>query len=164
MNETNAPTKTTIFKIFYLVFTLLVAAFAAYQTILNIVHVSDNHQSFDDIILLVAAICSVLFEGGIAAFIIRSFKAPTLLLKFVVFKDDGTPYISRIIIVSVVAFVALATSVVMFVSAYVTRFINLETIAQSFLLDLALIIFVNAIFAIGYFFAYRDDAEIMTEI
>ena len=115
-------------------------------------------------ILLVAAICGMLFEGGIVGFIIRSFKAPTLLMKFLVFKEDGTPFISRIVIVSIVSFVALGLCVMMFVSAYVTSFIPLDSIAQHFLLEVALIIFVNAIFSIGYFFAYRDEVELMTEM
>ena len=150
--------KSVIFKILYLVFSALAIAYTAYIFIENIVNGINNGLSFDDIVLLIATLISMLFEGAIIWFIIRSFKEPTVLMKNLVFKNDGTPYKPGIIITCVGIAITLAMVVVMFVSAYVVELIKIPVRAQYFILDVGLTLFVNLAFVLAYFFTYRHES------
>ena len=77
MNYRNIPKKATIFKVIYLVFSLLVAAYTAFVLIENLAHGFADNLTFDDIVLLIASLFALLFEGSIAGFVVRSFKNPT---------------------------------------------------------------------------------------
>ena len=157
MNFT-APKKAIAFKIIYLIFSALTIAYTVYIFFENLINGVRNGLTFDDIILLISTLISTLFEGAIIYFIIRSFKEPTLLMKSLVFKNDGAPYKPGIILVSIGIALALATSVVMFVSAYVVELLQIPIRAQRFILDVGLTLFVNLYFVLAYFFTYRHEA------
>ena len=152
------PKKAIIFKILYLVFSVLTIAYAAYIFFENLLGGINDGLTFDDIILLIATLVSMLFEGAIIWFIIRSFKEPTVLMKNLVFKNDGTPYKPGIVIVCVGIAISLAMTVVMFVSAYVVELIKIPVRAQYFILNVGLTLFVNLAFVLAYFFTYRHES------
>ena len=150
--------KSPIFKIIYLVFSALTIAYTAYIFIENIANGIDKGLTFDDIVLLIATLVSMLFEGSIIWFIIRSFKEPTILMKNLVFKNDGTPYKPGIALVSVGIAITLAITVVMFISAYFIELIKIPVRAQRFILDVGLTLLVNLSFVLAYFFTYRHES------
>lgn len=150
--------KALVYKIFYLVFSVLALAYTVYIFAENIVHGFNEGLSFDDIILLIATLFALLFEGSIIWFVIRSFKQPTLLMKNLVFKNDGTPYVPGIVIVciGIAIFVTLAT--VFFVSAYIVPFVDMSLRAQWFILDVGLVLGTNLLFTLIYFFTFRHES------
>lgn len=158
MRYKTAATKGKIFKIIYLVFSVLVAAYTAYLLIANLVSGIKTGISFDETIILLAVLLALLFEGSIAGFVIRSFNAPTLLMKNLVFKNDGTPYWAGFIGITVAAVVFLALAVVVFVSAYVVNFIGMDKQSLCFMLSFLLIVGVNFAFTTIYFLTFRHEA------
>ena len=152
------PRKAIVFKIIYLCCTVAVGLFLAYQLVANLVQGFRAGIKFDDILVLITVLFSLLFEGSIAGFIIRSFKEPTLLMKNLVFKWDGTPYIVGIVSVSLSAVAALALTVVMFLSAYFFHWLGLPFNVEQMIFGILLIIFVNLFFTATYFFTFRHES------
>ncbi len=152
------PRKAIVFKIIYLCCTIAVGIFLAYELVANLVQGFRAGIKFDDILVLITVLFSLLFEGSIAGFIIRSFKEPTLLMKNLVFKWDGTPYVVGIVSVCVSAVVALALTVVMFLSAYFFRWLGLPFNVEQMIFGILLIIFVNLAFTSAYFFTFRHES------
>ena len=150
--------KSIVFKVLYLIFSALTIGYTVYIFFENLIHGINDGLIFDDIILLISTLVAALFEGAIIWFIIRSFKEPTLLMKNLVFKNDGTPYKPGIAIVCVGIVLTIALIAVAFVSAYVVELIKIPTRAQYFLLDVGLTLFVNLSFVLAYFFTYRHEA------
>ena len=164
MRYRNIPKKATVFKIFYLVLSLLVAAYTAFILIENLVHGIKAGLVFDDTILMIASLFALLFESSITGFIIRSLKHPTILMKNLVFKNDGTPFWVGLIPVAIVAVVTLALSVLMFVSAFITNLFTMNIRGQYFLLAVMLIVSVNLSFTTIYFFTFRHESGSFTII
>lgn len=158
MSYNLVPKKATVFKVFYLVFSILTAGFVAFVLIESIVHGYSDTLSFDDVIIMVASLFALLFEGSIVGFVVRSFKAPTILMKNLVFKNDGTPFLTGLIPVAIVAVITLCLSVVMFVSAFVTNLFGMYIRGQYFLLCVLLIVAVNLGFTTVYFFTFRHES------
>ena len=150
--------KSVVFKILYLIFSALVIGYTAFIFFANIVNGINVGLTFDDIILLIATLVCILFEGAIIWFIIRSFKEPTILMKNLVFKNDGTPYKPGIALVCVGIALSLAMSATMFVSAYVVALIQIPIRAQYFILAVGLTLLVNLAFVLAYFFTYRHES------
>ena len=150
--------KAVIFKVIYLVISALVEAFTAYIFFENLVHGFNDKLNFDDIILLIATLFALLFEGSIMGFIVRSFKQPTILMKNLVFKNDGTPYKPGIALICVGIALTLAMTVVMFISAYVKELFDLYIRASYFIFDVGLLLFVNFLFTLIYFFTFRHES------
>ena len=133
-------------------------AYTIYIFFENIINGLNNGLSFDDIIMLISTLISLLFEGSIIWFIILSFKQPTILMKNLVFKNDGTPYKPGIALVCAGILLTLALSAVMFVSAYIVEFIEIPIRAQYFIFDVGLTLCVNLSFTLAYFFTYRHES------
>lgn len=159
MNYRATPKKAIIFKIIYLVFSLLVAGFTAFVFFENIINGINNGLTFDDIIVVIATLFALLFEGSIIGFIIRSFKEPTILMKNLVFKNDGTPYVPGIVAICVGILLSCVMSVLFFLSAFVTElFSAIPFRAQYFILAVFLTLFVNFVFVLAYFFTFRHES------
>lgn len=154
----NIPKKATIFKVTYFVFSLLVCCYTAFLLIEHMVYGFKNGVNFDDCVILIATLFALLFEGSIAGFAVRSFKNPTILMKNLVFKNDGTPYLPGLLTVSIGAVLALAAGIVAFISAYFHSLVDLPARAQTFIFDICLMVFVNLSFATAYFVAFRHES------
>ena len=164
MRNKTTLTKATVFKIIYLIFSLLVAAYAAYLLLENLIKGVKAGVTFDDSILLIAGLIALLFQSSIVGFIIRSFKAPTILMKNLVFKNDGTPYLPGLIGIAIAAVITTAIAVVVFVSAYIVNLLNMDKQSQCFILSFLLIVCVNFLFTTFYFFTFRHESGSFTII
>ena len=158
MNYRNIPRKATVFKIVYFIFSLLVCCYTVFLLTEHIVYGFQNGVNFDDGVILIATLFALLFEGSIAGFVVRSFKNPTILMKNLVFKNDGTPFLPGILVVSIGAVLALAAGVITFISAYFHSLVELPVRAQTFIFDICLIAFVNLSFATAYFVTFRHES------
>lgn len=158
MNYRVSPKKAIIFKVLYLLFSLAVLAYTVYIFFENLINGFNKGLTLDDIVLLISTLFAILFEGSIIAFILRSFKLPTILMKNLVFKNDGTPYIPGIALISFGIALMLALSVTFFVSSYITELIAMPKRAQYFILDVGLTLLVNFLFTLVYFFTFRHES------
>lgn len=158
MNFRYVPRKSIIFKIIYLVFTVAVSIFTAYLLIADIVRGCRVGMMFDDIIVLITLLISLLFEASIAGFIIRSFKQPTLLMKNLVFKWDGTTYLIGIVSVAISTVISFALTIVMFLSAFFFHLLNIVATAEELIFDILLIVCTNLSFTTAYFFTFRHES------
>lgn len=154
----HSPKKTIAFKTTYLVISLAIICYALYLVIDYIAYGFKSQINFDDCIVMIALVVAVLFEGSIIGFIVRSYRAPTILMKNLVFKNDGTPYLSGIILVLVGALISCAVAVVFFVSAYARSFLEIPLRAQCFIACVSLMLFVNLTFTEVYFLTFRHES------
>lgn len=159
-----ASRKAPVFKTIYLIFSLLVAIYVVYLLVDSLIAGVKAGVTFDDSILLIALLIALLFEGSIIGFVIRSFKAPTILMKNLVFKNDGTPYLPGLIGVAIAAVITTALAILTFVSAYVTNIFNMDKLSQCFILCFLLIAGVNFSFTAIYFFTFRHESGTFTII
>ena len=158
MKYRNIPRKATVFKVIYFVFSLMLCAYTAYLLIEHIVYGFKDGVNFDDCVILIATLFALLFEGSLTGFAVRSFKNPTILMKNLVFKNDGTPYLPGLLAVAIGAVLACAASVVCFISAYFNALVDLPVRAQTFIFDICLIVFVNLSFTTAYFVTFRHES------
>ena len=158
MRYRNIPLKATIFKVIYFVFSLLICVYSVYLLIDHVIYGLNKGVNFDDCVILIATLFALLFEGSITGFAVRSFKNPTILMKNLVFKNDGTPFLPGLLTVAIGAVAACAASVVCFISAYFNPLVNLSARAQTFIFDVCLIVFVNLSFITAYFFTFRHES------
>ena len=158
MNYRNIPRKATVFKVIFFSFSLLVCLYTAYLLIEHLVYGFKSGVNFDDCVILIATLFALLFEGSIAGFAVRSFKNPTILMKNLVFKNDGSPYLTGLLAVAIGAVLALAAGITCFISAYFHSLVELPTRAQTFIFDICLIVFVNLSFTTAYFVTFRHES------
>lgn len=160
----NRPSKAIIFKALYLAATIAVMGFAIYLLVDYIVYGFKNQLDLDDCFVLIASTVLMLFEGAIAGFIVRSFRAPTILMKNLVFKEDGQPYLAGILLVLAGVLITCALAVVFLVSAYGKSIIDIAIRIQRFIASVGLILFVNLLFTEFYFITFRHEAGTFTII
>lgn len=153
-----SPQKATVFKVIYLICSVAVFCYSAYLLIDYIVYGFKNGVDFDDSITLISSVVALLFEGSVIGFILRSFKAPTILMKNLVFKNDGTPYLAGVFLVLAGVLLSAALSVVFLISAYFHQFIDLYVRAQCFIFSVGLILFVNMLFTEIFFLTFRHES------
>lgn len=153
-----SPKKATVFKIAYLICSAAVFCYSAYLLIDYIVDGFKNGVDFDDCITLISSVVALLFEGSVIGFILRSFKAPTILMKNLVFKNDGTPYFVGVFLVLAGVLLSAALSVVFLISAYFHQLVELYVRAQYFVFSVGLILFVNMLFTEIYFLTFRHES------
>lgn len=158
------PKKTTVFKSVYLAISLAVIGYAIYLLAEYIAYGFRAQINFDDCIIMIALVVAALFEGSIIAFIIRSFRAPTILMKNLVFKNDGTPYVPGILLVLVGALISCAFSIVFFISGYGKSLLDIPLRAQRFIAYVGLMLFVNLAFTEIYFLTFRHESGTFTII
>ncbi len=149
--------KSLIFKLVYLLCSLAVLGYSLYLFISHLIYCFGAELSFDDIIVLFATLFAVLFEGAIIGFIVRSFKEPTILMKNLVFKWDGTPYVAGILGILAGLVICGALFVIFAISAYGT-FIKLPQRILYFITDAFLIMFHNLLFVEIYFLTFRHES------
>lgn len=160
----HTPKKSVIFKTVYLLFSVAVFCYAAYLLIDYVVYGFKAGVTFDDCIILISSVIALLFQGSVIGFIIRSYKAPTILMKNLVFKQDGTPYLPGIIIVLIGILITAAMSIVFLISAYFHKIVNLDARDQYFILSVGLMLFVNLLFTDIYFITFRHESGSFTII
>ena len=158
MRYRDVSRKKTAFKISYLVFSLLVAIYISYLLIDNLIQGINTGIDFDASILLIGVLVALLFQSSVVGFVVRSFNAPTILMKNLVFKNDGTPYLPGLIIITIAAVMFTVLAIVMFVSAYIVKLFNLDNPTQNFILSFLLIVCVNLSFTSIYFFTFRHES------
>lgn len=156
--------KSIAFKTLYLIFSVAVFGYAAYLLVDYIVYGFKAGVTFDDCIILISSVVALLFEGAVIGFIIRSYKAPTILMKNLVFKQDGTPYWPGVIVILVGVLLLAAATVVFFISAYFKQLIKLDARDQYFILSVCLILFVNLLFTDIFFVTFRHESGTFTII
>ncbi len=154
--------KSLAFKIVYLIFSLATEAYTIYLLISMIIGGFDAGASFDDVVIMFTTVFAALFEGSMVGFVIRSFKAPTLLMKNLVFKFDGTPYVVGIVSVLCGALITLGLAILFFISAYVKSLMDIPLSAQLFIADVSTILCVNLSFVFAYFLTFRHESGSFT--
>ena len=152
------PRKNLIFKSVYLLCSIALMGYVLYLLIAFIAYGFKSGVTFDDRIVLISLVVASLYHGSMIGFIVRSYRAPTLLMKNLVFKNDGTPYKPGIIVISIGAVIALAVSIVFGISAYGTKFIDISMRAQCFIFSVGLIMLTHLTFADAYFVVYRHES------
>lgn len=150
--------KNVIFKSCYLAISCLVVIYIVYLLADYIAFGFREGLSFDDCVILISSVISALFEGSIAGFIVRSYRAPTILMKNLVFKQDGTPYKPGIALVSVGCALALAVAILFTVSGYGVSIIEIPARAQRFICSVGWMLFVNFLFTDLYCVTYRHES------
>ncbi len=155
--------KSLAFKIVYLLCSLAVLGYTIYLFISHLIYCFGAELNFDDLIILFATLFAVLFEISIIGFIVRSFKLPTILMKNLVFKWDGTPYLPGILGVLAGVVICGAMFVIFAISAYGT-FIKLPQKVLYFITDVFLIMFHNLLFVEIYFITFRHESGSFTVI
>lgn len=153
-----SPKKAIIFKSVYLFFSAAVFCYAMYLLIAYIVFGFKEGVDFDDCITLISSVVALLFEGAVIGFIVRSYKAPTILMKNLVFKNDGRPYLPGILIVLAGILITAALTIVFVISAYFHTIVKLFVRAQYFIVSVGLILFVNLLFTEIYFLTFRHES------
>lgn len=150
--------KNTVFKSVYLAVSCLVEAFLAYLLIEYVIYGFNHGVSFDDCVILISSVIALLFEGSVIGFIIRSYRAPTVLMKNLVFKQDGAPYVPGIVLTVAGSVISLALAVVFTVSGYGTSLIEIPARAQRFICSVGWTLFANFLFTDIYFLTYRHES------
>lgn len=151
--------KPYIFKTVYLLLSLPVTFFCLYLLWDYLKLGFAGQITFDDIVNMLTILLALLFEGAIIGFIIRSYRHPTILMKNLVFKQDGTPFRPGLIITATGSVLTGATCAVMFYYATQDRIEPLLS-ARTLLFIGAMmwIMFHNLLFTVAYFFTFRHEA------
>lgn len=152
------PKKSTVFKSVYLAFSVAALCYAIYLLVDYVVYGFNSQINFDDCIVMIALVVDALFAGSIVGFIVRSFRAPTILMKNLVFKQDGTPYVAGIVLVSIGAALSCALAVVFFISGYGASLMEIPKRAQLFIACVGATLFVNLSFTDVYFVTFRHES------
>lgn len=152
------PSKIKVFRLTYLAFSLLVAAFSLSLFLRALVLAFKNGVMLDGTVQLIALLLNVLFQAAIVMFIVRSMRSgQTLLMKNIVFKQDGAPFVFGIVVSAVLAVAFVALSVVLVVSAIVGLF-SMDVNAQLLIASVTLTLGVNAAFCFAYFVTFRHES------
>ncbi len=152
------PRKNLIFKSIYLACSAALMGFLIYLLIDFIAYGFKKGVTFDDCIVLIASVIAALFEGSIIGFIVRSFRAPTILMKNLVFKNDGAPFIPGLALTLTGCLLTLGLSIVFGISSFITPLFKIAVRAQYFIFTVGLIMFVNFLFTDIYFVTYRHES------
>lgn len=144
------------YRISYLVASLLTVAFTCYLIVSNVVDGIENGLQFQKAIDLFTLVALGLFESGIIAFIIRSLKGgQTLLIKHLVFKNDGTPYLFGIVLAGVGAVITLVLGVLLATCVIVPK---MEFGARMLVVDIMFTVFINLLFVDLYAWMFRHES------
>lgn len=151
--------KPYVFKTVYFLLSLPVLGWCGYLLIQYIARGFHSGASFDDIIDMITLLVAILFEGAIMGFILRSYRNPTILMKNLVFKADGTPFRPGLIMVSVgTVLFGGALGVLVYSTAAGGILEALPLQVRCFLIGLVWIAFHNLLFTLLYFPVFRHEA------
>lgn len=151
--------KPYIFKTIYLLLSFPVAFYCIYLLWDYLKLGFAGQISFDDIVNMLTILLALLFEGAIIGFIIRSYRNPTILMKNLVFKQDGTPFRPGLIITtagSVLTGAACAAGFYLGAQGGINQVISARTLF--FIAAMMWIMFHNLLFTVAYFFTFRHEA------
>lgn len=147
------------FRISYLICSLCIAAFGIYVLALCLIDGINNGVTFDLTINAVSVTVCVLFEVAIIFFIIRSLRTHlTLLMKNLVFKQDGSPYPFGIIASAVGSVLFIAATILLFVAPALNWLDAMTTPMRLFIADVTLTMAANLGFTQAYFWCFRRES------
>ena len=148
--------KLKAYRISYLVFSLIMVAFTVFLIVNNIADGVKNGLQFDKALDLFTFVALGMFESGIITFIIRSLRGgQTLLIKHLVFKRDGTPYVFGIVLVAVGAVITLVLGILLATKVMVP---DMEFGARMLVVDILFTVFVNLFFVDLYAWLSRHES------
>jgi len=152
--------KITVFRLIYLLFTVLTFGFSVFLMVRDFAYGLKNQIDFNLIIDMVSVLFCGLFEISVALFIVRSLSSrQTLLIKNVVFKRDGSPFFAGVLFTVVSGTLLTALSVLMVISAAGANIFTKMIIgAQLFIADVTATLGVNLLFCFIYFLLFRHEA------
>ena len=144
------------YRISYLVFSLIMVAFTIFLIVTNIIDGINNGLQFDKALDLFTFVALGLFESGIISFIIRSLRGgQTLLIKHLVFKRDGTPYIFGIVLVAVGALLTLVLGILLATKVMAP---SMVLSSRMLVIDILFTVFVNLFFVDLYAWVFRHES------
>ena len=144
------------YRISYLVFSLIIVAFTIFLIVTNIIDGINNGLQFDKALDLFTFVALGLFESGIISFIIRSLRGgQTLLIKHLVFKRDGTPYIFGIVLVAVGALLTLVLGILLATKVMAP---SMVLSSRMLVIDILFTVFVNLFFVDLYAWVFRHES------
>ncbi len=153
--------KRTVYKTAYLVCSLGVLAYGAAFLVRGLLRGFAGGLAFSDLVDLFARVFALLFEGTVIGFIIRSYRRPTVLIKNLVFKPDGSVYRPGLFLVCAGTVLMGASAGAFLWSAHVRDlFPALTATMQSFIAAVSLIMLVNLLFAVLFYFVFRREAGV----
>jgi hypothetical protein len=152
--------KILAFRVIYLIITALILLYSLYLLLNNIAYVADKGMATNDIINIFATTFALMFETSIMLFIIRSMRSrQTLLMKNLVFKRDGKPYMPGVVGCAVGGILLLAASVVMLVAAYGNGMLEAMAVQiRLFIADVTLMLGTNLAASFVYFLLFRHES------
>lgn len=153
--------KRIIYKLFFLLCSLAVFLYVTAFIAAAVQSGFKGTAVFSELIDTVAAVFALLFEGTVIVFILRSFKLPTVLIKNIVFRRDGTINRPGFIFSAAGAAISAAASGVFLYSAHIKSIIPMLTfLTQMFIAGVSLIMFVNLLFVVSFYFVFRHEASV----
>lgn len=156
--------KIKIFRIVYLVASILLAAFSAAILAKCIV---DGFQTldFDLVVNMFATTVAMLFEIAIIFFAARSLRThTTILMKSLVFKQDGKPYLFGVVASFAGSIIFAAISVLLLIAPQLGWLASMKTTMRLFVADVTLILAKNLCFTQLYFWIFRREAGTLSLI
>lgn len=151
--------KPYIFKTIYLLFSLPVAGFCIYLLCDYLKLGFHGQLVFDDIVNMLTVLLALLFEGAIIGFIVRSYRHPTILMKNLVFKQDGTAFRPGLIITTAGSVLTGAACAAAFYLGFIGGIDKLLSARTLFFIGaMVWIMFHNLLFTVAYFFTFRHEA------
>ena len=131
-------------------------AFTIFLIVTNIIDGINNGLQFDKALDLFTFVALGLFESGIISFIIRSLRGgQTLLIKHLVFKRDGTPYIFGIVLVAVGALLTLVLGILLATKVMAP---SMVLSSRMLVIDILFTVFVNLFFVDLYAWVFRHES------
>ncbi len=148
-----------VFRILYLICSLCITAFGAYVLTLCLIDGINNGVTFDLAINMVSVTVCILFEVAIVFFIIRSLRTHiTLLMKNLVFKQDGTPYPFGIIASAIGSGLFIVATILLFIAPALNWLSAMATPLRLFIADVTLTMAANLGFTQAYFWSFRRES------
>lgn len=144
------------FRISYLSVSLLATMYSVYLLVDGIITGLEEGIAFRGIVGLIALAAVALFQTGIVSFIIRSLRTgQTLLMKHLVFKNDGRPYYFGLILAAVSSAVTLVLAVLLFVALL---FPHMDGNMRLLVADIMLTFGLNLAFTVVFYFTFKHES------
>ncbi len=144
------------FRISYLLVSLALAGGCIWLLGSEIVKGFREGLSFHAAVGLFGLVAVLLFESGILSFIVRSLRSgQTLMLKHLVFKADGTPYIFGLVLAAVGTALTLGFGLLILFAGILP---TLEHSPRMLIGDILVTLGTNLLFSVLYFFTFRHES------
>lgn len=151
--------KIQIFRLTYLICSVALAAFLLFLFGRALVLAFKNGVMLDGTVRLVALLLCALFQIAIIMFIVRSMRfGITLLMKNIVFKQDGTPFWAGVLFSAIVSVLLVGVGVTLLVSVFGNNFFGIDVAVQLLFSAVVLTLGVNLAFCFAYFVTFRHES------